>query len=78
MKKNYLGILAFIFTAIFGGIIYIKTALPAIGKPEEITLDNSKEQIERGKYLANSVCACMDCHPQENSQNLPGLSNLTL
>ncbi len=72
MKKIILGILAFILFAIFAAIIYIKTLLPNVGKPADITLGNSKEQIERGKYLANSVCACMDCHSTRDWSKFAG------
>ncbi len=41
---------------------YIVTFLPNTGKPEELTIERTPERIERGKYLANNVAACMDCH----------------
>src|SRR4051812_20299913 len=41
---------------------YIVTFLPNVGKPEELTIERTPERIERGKYLANHVAACMDCH----------------
>ena len=40
----------------------MKFALPNVGEPEDITISASKEQIERGKYLAHAVTVCMDCH----------------
>jgi mono/diheme cytochrome c family protein len=41
---------------------YIVTFLPNTGKPGELTIERTPERIERGKYLANNVAACMDCH----------------
>lgn len=41
---------------------YIKFALPDTGKPEAITIVASPEGIENGRYLANYVTGCMDCH----------------
>src|SRR6478672_11518604 len=41
---------------------YIVTFLPNTGKPEALTVERTPERIERGKYLANNVAACMDCH----------------
>lgn len=41
---------------------YIKIALPDTGRPEVITIIASPEGIENGRYLANYVTGCMDCH----------------
>lgn len=45
-----------------GLLIYIKVALPDVGAAPALKVEYSKERIERGKYLANSVTVCMDCH----------------
>jgi len=45
---------------------YIVTFLPNTGKPGELTIERTPERIERGKYLANNVAACMDCHSTRN------------
>ncbi|WP_184550403.1 c-type cytochrome [Mucilaginibacter sp. FT3.2] len=41
---------------------YITLALPNVGQPENIKVDATPQRIERGKYLANNVTLCMDCH----------------
>lgn len=43
-------------------LIYVKTMLPSVGNPPDIKVELSSENIERGKYLANHVMVCMDCH----------------
>ena len=43
-------------------ITYLKLALPDVGDPEDLTIEVTSERIARGKYLANSVTVCMDCH----------------
>lgn len=43
-------------------LAYVKLALPDVGDPEDLTFEHTPERIERGKYLANSVSVCMDCH----------------
>jgi mono/diheme cytochrome c family protein len=43
-------------------VTYVKSALPDVGQPEEITVERTPERIERGRYLAHSVTICMDCH----------------
>jgi hypothetical protein len=45
-----------------GILIYIKTALPNVGAAPVLQVENSVAHIERGRYLANSVSVCMDCH----------------
>jgi len=41
---------------------YVGAFLPNTGAPEELTIDKTPERIARGKYLANHIAACMDCH----------------
>lgn len=53
--------LALILIVVFSGI-YIKVALPNMGEPEAIQIERTPERVERGKYLANHVTVCMDCH----------------
>jgi mono/diheme cytochrome c family protein len=43
-------------------LTFVKVALPNVGDPPDIKVDNSPKNIERGHYLANSVAVCMDCH----------------
>lgn len=43
-------------------LLYVKTMLPSVGAPPDIKVTMSTENIERGKYLANHVLLCMDCH----------------
>lgn len=55
-------ILLVIVICVAGGIIYIKTALPNVGPAADIKIEQTPQRIERGKYLANNVAVCMDCH----------------
>jgi hypothetical protein len=64
--KVLLSILAIIIIAIIGLLSYVKLALPNVGKPEEITIERTPQRIERGKYLANHVTVCIDCHSTRN------------
>ena len=47
---------------VIGLISYVKVALPDVGAATEIKVASTPEQIERGRYLANSVNGCVDCH----------------
>lgn len=51
-----------IFIAIAGLLTYVKTFLPNVGEAPEMKVALTVENIERGKYLANHVMLCMDCH----------------
>lgn len=44
------------------GISYIMMGLPNVGKAAHITIEQTPQRIARGKYLANSICSCIDCH----------------
>lgn len=55
-------ILLFLAIIICGALTYIKTALPNVGAAPQLKVEYTKERIERGRYLANCVTVCMDCH----------------
>lgn len=68
--KKALRILAIIFTvmllAVAGIASYVRFALPDVGPAPELKVDATPEKVERGKYLANHVMVCMDCHSTRN------------
>jgi len=69
MKKllKVLGILVLSLLVIVLLIIaYIKIALPNVGPAPEMKVEYSADRLARGKYLANSVMVCMDCHSIRN------------
>lgn len=69
MKKlvRILGILAgVVVLLIAGAVAYIKTALPNVGPPPELTVQTDSAQIARGKYLATNVAVCIDCHSERD------------
>jgi cytochrome c553 len=41
---------------------YVTLALPNVGPAPDLTVEITDERVERGKYLANHVMLCMDCH----------------
>jgi hypothetical protein len=55
-------IVLILVVAVAGLLTYVKAALPDVGEAENITIEYTPERIERGKYLANHVTVCMDCH----------------
>jgi hypothetical protein len=64
-KKKWLwilgGLIAAIVIFVIGVILYLRFALPAIPL-KEINVQVTPERVEKGKYLANHVMVCMDCH----------------
>jgi mono/diheme cytochrome c family protein len=65
MKKflRFFGFLVLFLVIVVGGLVsYIKIALPNVGPAAEVKINATPERIERGKYLANHVTVCMDCH----------------
>ncbi len=75
MKKllKYVGyLLGVIVIAIAGLLTYVKLGLPDVGEPEDLKIDYTAERIERGRYLANSVTVCMDCHSKRDWSKFSG------
>ncbi len=65
-------ILLVIVVAIAGVLTYVKTALPNVGDAETIAIEYTPERIERGRYLANHVSVCMDCHSTRDFTRFSG------
>ena len=55
-------ILLAVLILVLGVIAYIKLALPDVGEAPYLTIERTPQRIERGRYLANHVAVCMDCH----------------
>jgi len=65
MKKLAKIVVYVVIVVILIGVVavsYITMALPNVGKPENIKIAGTAQQIERGKYLTLHVSACLDCH----------------
>lgn len=55
-------LLILLVVALAGFLVYVKTALPNVGPAEDLTVERTPERIERGRYLAECVTVCVDCH----------------
>ncbi len=66
LKKTVVGILALIALGIAFVYIRFTVLLPQDIPVPEITLPTSESAIERGRYLANHVAVCMDCHSKRD------------
>jgi mono/diheme cytochrome c family protein len=70
LKIALIGIAGLILLS-FAGILYVVNFLPGI-KVEEIKVEVTNARIERGKYLANHVTVCMDCHSTRDWSRFSG------
>jgi cytochrome c553 len=76
MKKKKILIIVVGFFAVLVFLIlcsgiYLKYFLPNI-KVKELKVEATKERIERGKYLANNVMVCVDCHSERDWSKYSG------
>ncbi len=55
-------LLAVVVLLLIAAGTYVKLALPNVGTPPVIAIRATPAQIEHGRYLANHVANCMDCH----------------
>lgn len=65
MKKalKILGIiLGVVIIAIVGILSYVSFALPNVDEAPELSVEATPVRVERGRYIANHVAVCMDCH----------------
>jgi mono/diheme cytochrome c family protein len=75
MKKagKVIAIIVVIAVVIIGSLLtYVKVALPATGELSTIKIASTPQRIERGKYLANHVTVCVDCHSKRDWTLLAG------
>ncbi len=70
--KYTLFVLVLLLVVVGALLSYVKFALPNVGEAENLKIDYTKERIERGKYLANSVSVCMDCHSTRDWSQFSG------
>lgn len=64
---KWLGVTIAVFVIIvLAGVGYLKFMLPDVGDAPDLKVEITPERVERGKYLANSVTVCMDCHSKRD------------
>ncbi len=70
MKTKIIKTITVVFLLLFvtiGALLsYVKIKLPDVGKPSDLKVELTPENIERGRYLAYHVNACIDCHSQRD------------
>lgn len=66
LSKILIYICLLLFIIIGSALSYVKLALPNVGKAPDLKIEATADRIERGKYLANHVTLCIDCHSQRD------------
>lgn len=70
---RYLGYFLTLVVLVVGiTLIYVTLGLPNVGAAEDITIERTQQRLERGEYLANRVCVCMDCHSTRDWSRFSG------
>jgi mono/diheme cytochrome c family protein len=64
--------LLLLFVVIGFGLGYVKWALPNVGKPEKLVIQQTPSRLARGKYLAKNITLCVDCHSQRDWTKFAG------
>lgn len=72
MKRGIIAVLLCIILVISGGIIYLYTVFPKVDAAPQISVQGTSEQIQRGKYLAEHVTVCIDCHSNRDWSKFSG------
>jgi len=75
MKKAGKIIIYILLVAIVGiGTLlsYVKFALPNVGDAPDLKVELTPQRIARGKYLANNVTVCIDCHSKRDWYKFSG------
>lgn len=72
MKKTLKYTLIIFAVLITGLAVYLKLVLPDVGDTPQLKVDITPDRVEKGKYLANAVCACMDCHSTRDWSRFSG------
>ncbi len=68
--KKILKIVAYAFGVVILLIVllltYVKTMLPSVGEAPNMKIEINHDRIEHGRYLANHVMVCIDCHSKRD------------
>jgi mono/diheme cytochrome c family protein len=65
-------LLGVVLLAAAAGIAYLFVAFPKAGPPPELRVEATPARLERGRYLVESVTACLDCHSPRDFSRFAG------
>ena len=70
--KTVLAVPALVVLALVAGVIVLQVTFPKAGAAPELTVPTTPERIERGRYLAQHVSMCIDCHSERDWSQFAG------
>lgn len=72
IKKLFVGTLSVLLLLIAGLLIYTYGIMPNVQPAADVQASNDPAVIERGRYLAENVVLCSDCHSERDWQYYGG------
>lgn len=70
--KVTLWLIIVVLVLIVSALSYVKFGLPNVGIAPKMKVEITPQRIERGKYLANHVTLCIDCHSKRDWSRFSG------
>ena len=64
--KMIIYVVLFLFILFGSALSYVKFGLPAVGEAPDLKVELTQVRLERGRYLANHVTLCVDCHSKRD------------
>lgn len=65
-------IASILVVVVASSVVYVKTALPNVGDPQDLKIEYTAERIARGEYLAKHVMQCVECHAERDFSKFAG------
>uniref|UniRef100_UPI003D7F8E78 c-type cytochrome n=1 Tax=Pedobacter sp. TaxID=1411316 RepID=UPI003D7F8E78 len=72
VRKPLIFIVLILFVFLVATLGYVKLALPDVGGVTDLKITLTPARVERGKYLANHVSSCIDCHSKRDWEKFAG------
>jgi len=72
LKIVVIWFVTFFLVVVVSIVGYLKFFLPNVGSAPDLKVERTPEQIARGKYLANHVTVCIDCHSTRDWSRFSG------
>jgi hypothetical protein len=72
LVRALLVIVIIVLVLVGGAMGYVYFFLPNVGAAPEVKIERTTERLERGKYLAEHVALCVDCHSTRDWSQFSG------
>lgn len=72
MKRIGISVVAFLVIVIGSGGVYFYASFPKVEAAPKISVQGTTQQVARGRYLANHVSVCIDCHSTRDWSKFSG------